>query len=32
MSVNKIELENLKRDLKAIIDAGVSPSHALLKH
>jgi hypothetical protein len=26
MSVNKIELENLKRDLKAIIDAGVSPS------
>lgn len=29
MSVNKIELENLKRDLKAIIDAGISPSHAL---
>ena len=26
MSVNKIELENLKRDL---IDAGISPSHAL---
>lgn len=29
MSVNKIELENLKRDLKAVIDAGVSPIHAL---
>ncbi|EFG1536036.1 hypothetical protein ACN9PN_29315 [Klebsiella pasteurii] len=29
MSVNKIEVDNLVRDLKALVQAGINPSEAV---